>query len=67
MNRRTGSDFCTRGCEDQYFRKRCLNCEALIERKNERASWFCKRSCRDRYPIKSGDTLKNAVDRQESV
>jgi hypothetical protein len=38
--------FCTRGCYRQFYRKRCLVCEADMERKTENQRICGKRRCR---------------------
>ena len=39
--------FCTRGCHTQFYRKRCLVCEAPMERKTEQQLICGKRRCRN--------------------
>jgi hypothetical protein len=38
--------FCTKGCHSSFYRKRCLVCEAPMERKTERQLICGKRRCR---------------------
>ena len=39
--------FCARGCHTQFYRSRCLVCEALMERNTERQLICGKRRCRN--------------------
>jgi hypothetical protein len=39
--------FCARGCHTAFYRKRCLVCEAPMERKTERQLICGKRRCRN--------------------
>jgi hypothetical protein len=39
--------FCVRGCHTAFYRKRCLVCEAPMERKTERQLICGKRRCRN--------------------
>lgn len=41
------SQFCTRGCWEQFHRRRCVVCEAEFERVDERVQFVCgKRKCK---------------------
>jgi hypothetical protein len=39
--------FCARGCHTSFYRRRCLVCEGLMERKSERQLICGKRRCRN--------------------
>jgi hypothetical protein len=39
--------FCARGCHSSFYRKRCLICEAPMERKTEHQPVCGKRRCRN--------------------
>jgi hypothetical protein len=45
--------FCTRGCHNSFYRKRCLVCEAAMERRTERQLVCGKRKCRN--ALKAGE------------
>jgi hypothetical protein len=45
--------FCTRGCNTQFYRTRCLICEGLMERKTERQLICGKRKCRNALQSRS--------------
>jgi hypothetical protein len=45
--------FCARGCHGSFYRKRCLVCEASMERKTERQLICGKRKCRN--ALKGGE------------
>jgi hypothetical protein len=47
--------FCARGCHSSFYRKRCLVCEAPMERRTERQLVCGKRRCRN--ALKAGQSL----------
>ena len=46
--------FCCRGCHTQFYRTRCLVCEAKMERKTENQLVCGKRKCRSALAVRLG-------------
>jgi hypothetical protein len=57
--------FCTKGCHSSFYRKRCLICEAEMERKTERQLICGKRRCRN--GLKARLSLRRYVPSSDGV